>query len=385
MNRLRDWATGHPVDLAAFRIAVSVVVLFSVDVWTAAGWAHAALPPVSEGLARGVTALVLLSAFFTLIGLFTRISSLVATLSLGWLLSVPQQSGQVMHTHHLLWFFAILAAAPAGDAWSLDARRRPAEAPSLAHGVPVRVAWLSMGLIFFFPGVWKLNAGAAWLDGLPALVEWKWFQLADTPWVQLSPRVLWWGGVASIAFELSFVALIISRRTRLLAVALAFLFHQGIWLVMGIVFSSLWLCDVVFLPWARWLRVPSTGVKTRAAWPSLALGVVLLGAQLFTGVTRRERSWPFACYPTFSDPAPRAISWLEVEEVSPRGTELVFSRGALRGREAQRWWGVMAEQPPGVFYRQWRGASPPDVSEVRYFRVTKQLGAGVPPVRERVR
>lgn len=385
MNRLRDWATGHPVDLAAFRIAVSVVVLFSVDVWTAASWARAALPPVSEGLARAATGLVLLSAFFTLIGLFTRVSSLVATLGLGWLLWIPQQSGQVMHTHHLLWFFAILAASPSGDAWSLDARRGPAQAPSLAHGVPVRVAWLSMGLIFFFPGLWKLSAGTAWLDGLPALVEGKWFQLADTPWVQLPPRLLWWGGVASIAFELGFVALLFSRRTRLLGVALAFLFHQGIWLVMGIVFSSLWLCDVVFLPWASWLRVPAVGVKTRAAWPSIALGVVLLGGQLFTGVTRRERSWPFACYPTFADPAPREISWLEVEEVSPRGTEMVFSREALRGREAQRWWGVMVEQPPEVFYRQWRGTLPTDVSEVRYFRVTKRLGADMPPVRVRLR
>ena len=200
----------------------------------------------------------------------------------------------------------------------------------------------------------------------------------------LSPRALWWGGVASIAFELSFVALIISSRTRVLAVFLAFLVHQAIWLLMGIVFSSLWLCDVMFLPWAKWLRAPIEGVRTRAAWPQMGVGVVLLGAQLVTGFTRDERSWPVACYPTFTTPAPRTISWLEVEEVSPRGIELVFSREHLRGREAQRWWGLMVVQRPEVFYRQWRGPLPLDVSEVHYFQVSQQLGVELPQVRERI-
>ena len=111
---------------------------------------------------------------------------------------------------------------------------------------------------------------------------------------------------------------------------------------------------------------------------------MLLGAQLVTGFTRDERSWPVACYPMFTTPAPRTISWLEVEEVSPRGIELVFSREHLRGREAQRWWGLMVVQRPEVFYRQWRGPLPLDVSEVHYFQVSQQLGVELPQVRERI-
>lgn len=44
-RRLLRWATGSPLDLAVFRVTVSVVVLGSVDVWEAHTWARAAVAP----------------------------------------------------------------------------------------------------------------------------------------------------------------------------------------------------------------------------------------------------------------------------------------------------------------------------------------------------
>ncbi len=382
MTRLEGWSTGHPVDLAAFRIAVCSVVLCSVDVWTASNWAP------NESAARVATAVLLTSTLATLVGLMTRVSSVIAALTAVWLLGLPQQSGQVMHTHHLVWFLAIIAAAPSGDALSIDrwrAARRGSVAPgpSLAHGVPLRIAWASVGFIFFFPGVWKALSGNAWLDGLPALIAWKWFQLGDLPRVTLPAGALWWGGLATIAFELSFIALIISSRTRVAGAALAFLFHQGIWLTMGIVFSSLWACYVMFLPWARWFRVELPGAVTpkRMVIPSLVLGAALLGAQVVLGALGREDTWPVATYPTFRYPAPAIISWLEVEEVDLASTRLTFGKARLTGGKNQRLWGLMTTclRSPTlellqVFYGQWRGAIPAGVTEVRYFLVRKRLG-----------
>ncbi len=157
----RGWATGHPLDLAVFRITISAVVLMSADVWDAPKWAGAAvrapvgwefvstLLPAAHDTALVALGLVVIFTSLTLLGVFTRVSSVIAALSLVWLLGVPQQSGVVLHTHHLAWFMALVASGPSGDALSVDAwRRKTSVAPSLAHGLPVRAAWVSIGLIF---------------------------------------------------------------------------------------------------------------------------------------------------------------------------------------------------------------------------------------------
>ena len=63
------------------------------------------------------------------------------------------------------------------------------------------------------------------------------------------PWLLQLAALAVVAFELSFVALIWSRRGRLLAAAAGVLFHVGTQWVMGITFISLIACYVVLLDW----------------------------------------------------------------------------------------------------------------------------------------
>ena len=51
----------------------------------------------------------------------------------------------------------------------------PARAPE--YGVPIRIAWLLLGMVFFFPGLWKLRtAGLGWITGdtLRNQMYWKW-------------------------------------------------------------------------------------------------------------------------------------------------------------------------------------------------------------------
>jgi hypothetical protein len=374
-------------------------------VWSAARWASVAvkppdgwvlaskLLPVTPRAAELATITLAIAVVLTLVGFFTQLSSIIAALSALWLLGVPQQSGQVMHTHHLVWFLAIVAVSPAGDALSLDrwleARRGvPTRGPSLAHGLPLRVAWLSVALIFFFPGMWKALSGRAWLDALPRLVEWKWFQLGAEPPLSLPPGVLWWGGLAAIVFELGFIVTIFSARTRVAGAVLAIAFHQAIRLVMGIVFSSLWVCYAMFFPWADWAAAPEEGAPTprsRALAP-LILGVLLLGGQLITGFLGREDTWPVVAYPSFRHSAPEVIEWLEVEEVDSAGPHLTL--GQLQGGAEQRRWGVMTEllhrahpEQLRAFYVAWRGAIPPSVTELRFYRVRKRLGDETVPER----
>lgn len=383
--RLARWATGSPFDLAVFRVAVSVVVLGSVDVWDAHRWARAALtPPAGWGLVGALvpptptlalimTGVVLVGALFTLVGFHTRLAATVTTGALAWVLAVPQFSGQVLHSHHLVWFFALLAAGPSGDALSLDARRAGQEAtPSVAHGLPVRFAWLTIGLLFFFPGAWKLAAGAAWLEGLPALVAWKRFQLG-LPEAPLPGGALQVGGALAVGLELTLLPLVLFRRTRAVAAVAALAFHLGVQAVMGITFSSLWACYVVFGDWARWLRRERPAQELRRSGaPTLVVGTVLLVAMGVTGVLGREDTWPVACYPTFRAPAPAVVRWVEIHEHGQR----VFGLPELRGGRGQRWWGLVArvaERPTKEsleqLHRQWRGgALPPGAT---YFVVTR--------------
>lgn len=396
-ERLSAWATGHPLDLAVFRITASVVVLASADVWDARLWAGAVLKappgwqlvssvlPVTPLAASIVLVVVVVSASFTLVGAFSRVSSAVTALGLVWLLGVPQQSGLVLHTHHLWWLMALVATGPSGDALSLDAwwakrRGRALPGPSVAHGLPVRVAWLSIGLVFFFPGVWKLVSGAAWLEGLPTLVAWKRFQLG-LPRLEVEPAFLRAGGVATIVFELGVTALLVFRRTRLLGVALALAFHLGVQWVLGIRFSSLWSCYLVFLPWSRWLGLSEVPLgSSKAPALSLGFGVALLSAQVVTGVLGIEGAWPVACYPTFRHPAPTTVAWVELET----SDGLVLSPDRMRSGPNQRWWGLSEQaawdpssQRLAGLFTQVMGRPPRDGERVVWTRVTVDLATGV--------
>ncbi len=108
-----------------------------------------------------------------LIGLFTTASSALALILAVYVLGVTQVYGKVSHNHELIWFMALLAVSPCGDALSIDAilssRKRAdlgiIERPgaSIVYALPLRFASLLLGIIYFFPGFWKFwTSGFAW-------------------------------------------------------------------------------------------------------------------------------------------------------------------------------------------------------------------------------
>ncbi|MDX2012702.1 MAG: HTTM domain-containing protein [Myxococcaceae bacterium] len=383
MTTVRQWAVGHAVDLAALRIVVSLVVLFSADVWDASRWASAAtaappgwvavsaLLPPSPGAARLALSVVLVGTTLTALGVLTRWASAVAALALVWLLGVPQHVGPVLHTHHLVWFMALVASGPSGDAWSVDAWRGRATAspPSLAYGVPVRAVWLSLGLVYFFPGFFKALEGTAWLDGLARLVAWKRFHAGLEP-LALPAVVVKAGGVATVLFELAAPVLFSLRRLRPVGAVVAVGFHAAVQAVLGIHFSSLAVFFVAFVPWHRWFSSgpPARPTSARAAVVPLLMAGALLIAQVVTGFAGLERAWPVACFPRFIGPAPVEVAWVELE--SDAGW--AFTLDDLRAEPTQRRWALSM-----------RVAAEPTESRVRGF-VTQGLGR---PLRanERVR
>ncbi|MBX7195655.1 MAG: HTTM domain-containing protein [Sandaracinaceae bacterium] len=278
------------LDLAVLRVIVAVVLWLDASIEVAPAWA--ALPEAARTIPTGVGWLVphlpidpptieLVRVLFRVccaagaVGLFTRASWVGVVLTASLLLLVPQLGGAVFHDHHLLWLAVIVAASPAGDALSIDAwwaRRTGSPRPThgRAHGLGVRLAWLVIGLVFFFPGVHKLaEAGWGWAlsDNLRNQMWWKWTQDPSLiPSYRLDRHPVLVRGLAAltILFELAFLPAILLARTRPWAVLAACAFHAGAQAFMGIEFSVLWASYPMFVPWsAVWARLrPANRTRT---------------------------------------------------------------------------------------------------------------------------
>lgn len=379
----------HPQNLAFFRVAVLLVILVSPEVQDGVAWSSlppalrvvpeglgwlVALVPITPALARVAQVVLVASTIAGIAGLFSRISLLFVTLSGLYLFAMVQLGGSVTHDMHLFWFTALLAASPSGAALSLDAwiarRRRPSApepAPSVAFAIPLWGARLLLGVIYFFPGFWKLqSSGLGWIfsDNLRNQMYWKWYQMGGyTPAlrVDLSPTLCQAGALAAVLFELSFVFLVLTRRGRIAAAIMGLGFHLASSVFLRIPFMSLWICYVALIDWAaisaRITRLggvepelSANGVPRRGKGvPRSAVACACLGAALLTGAVVQGarntiQAWPFACYPTFQWTVPAEMPDLLVEAVRDDGRPAALldgGGGAAGGARSQERWGMV--------------------------------------------
>jgi hypothetical protein len=448
---------GPALDLAVFRITVACVIAASASVAVADQWAalpeatrvaplgvgwlvpHLPIDPVTVRVARVVLYAACASAA---LGIFSRASFTIVALALSYVLLVPQLGGAVFHDHHLLWFAVLLAASPCGDALSVDAwiakrRARPRPTHGRAHGASVRIAWILIGLVFFFPGVHKLaTSGLAWIwsDNLRNQIWWKWAQdpsLVPSLRIDRAPLVLRALAALTVIFELTFLPLVFWRRTRALVVIGALCFHQATDYFMGVRFTVLFLCYTVFVPWdaivqrvhALALAGRTNGVSGRASRPgpfrrlaSLVFkkrapiagtaspipvaiaGVLLVLPVAGFGAAGAMQAYPFACYPTFewipddhmpglaielerADGSRAELSRDQFLEPGPRGWALEWRlAGVYDGAHPERidaWWRAASAREPLASAS--RGAI-----AVRFYRVSRSVDPDHPG-RERSR
>ena len=328
----------------------------------------AALKP-DPASARVMLTIWITASLMAAAGFLTRLSTVTAAALAVLVLGVPQIHGKVNHAHHLIWFALLLAASPCGDAWSVDAwirGRRGHPARSTAYGLPLRFAWLLLGVVYLFPGFWKL-----WTGGI------DWFasdHLRHQIWVQWSTHGDWrpaidpktwpWivraGALATIVFELCFITLVVRRRTRPVAMVLGLGFHTMTWLTIRIGFVSLQVCYLALVDWAaiadrlhapraRTSRSNRSGSGTGAV---AVVGTLLVLGNVWYGLRGRHIAWPLACYPKFAYPVrvpERDV--IEVMVIDPDGTRHTesFARGRSELRTA-RWVGTITtvlRQPDG--------------------------------------
>ena len=360
----------NPYNLAVFRIAVCAIFFTTTEwrlapLWSAfpaalrvtpegLAWA-ARVVPISPAIARAAQGVFVAAAGCGLLGLFTRPALAAMTASAAYLFALSQLTGSVLHDMHLLWFGALLGASPSGDVLSLDAwraRRRGTplpSSPSRAYAWPLVTARALLGLIYFFPGFWKLaGSGEAWIfsDNLRNQMYWKWYEHDWTPALRIdsSSALCHLCALGVVAFELSFLPLSSWRRSRPFAAIAGFIFHLATEALMRIGFFALWGTYVILFDWA-WLeeRDPSRATRPLGrAWP---LGALLVGAVFVQGARGAVQAWPFACYPTF-----QTLAGAEITDVV--ATASFHDGSALRlpvPRKSQAAWGTawaFAARPP---------------------------------------
>lgn len=369
----------HAINLGVLRVVVFGLLLVEASRDGDAHWFSqlpAALRVAPPGLGWALPhipldptlVLVAQSAFVVLcvlamLGCFTRLVA-PAAVALGvYVLGVPQLFGKLNHYHHLLWLGAVLGASRCGDALSLDQIRILARsktgrwraalvgdsAPSTEYGLPLRICWVLIGLLYFFPGLWKLwAAGDAWLlgDNVRFLLHEKWYELGDfSPPIEIDrmPMAYRMLGLGTILFELGFLFLLFGTRTRRLAVLSGLAFHAGTFLFMGIHFLHLVLCYVSFADFGALARGShregATG-RGAAAFPRpvAAVGVILIAAAIVCGI-RGIDSWPFAVYPRFHYRSGPTIAYAVVGAVSADGSvrDLEPPPGLVQRMHSSRW------------------------------------------------
>ena len=156
------------------------------------------------------------------IGLFSRTSALVTAALFVFAWGRVEWYGKVDHVHHLAWFALLLAVSPSGDTLSVDAlirrfRRLPPapSAPSRRYGMPLAFAMILIGIIYLFPGLWKLGrSGLDWAFSANPLHtmhrEWKLYG----NWIPFfrydqHPFLYQTAAFATVLFEISFLFLLL--------------------------------------------------------------------------------------------------------------------------------------------------------------------------------
>jgi hypothetical protein len=291
MRRLEAWlfAPGDPRRLAVVRIGLCglLAVRLATGPYAELASQPAALfRPISflrvlermppRGLVLAVQALALAGAVLAAAGLWTRVALPLAWAAALPLVAMTSSLGKVVHNDVLLLLCLVpLLPAPAGAAWSLDARRRtppgpdppghplgvPRTSPGVAFGWPVRTAMVVVAGAYFFSGLAKLlHAGPAWVTS--GNLRWVLYassdqQPAPNPYalfVADRPVLAHLLAAATLAVELGFPLVLWRPRLAWLFLPAAVAMHAGIWLAMRLDYSAM----------------AATALLVVVDWPSLA-------------------------------------------------------------------------------------------------------------------
>ncbi|NRD62003.1 hypothetical protein HRD49_09565 [Corallococcus exiguus] len=229
----------------------------------------AALAPLGFSQAasiQGLTFVYVVALLGLLLGLHTRLSSVVAWILHTVLLnSISFFSYGVETFAHISLFYC--AVMPVGTAYSLDVRAgRLSGAPSALATLSLRVLQVHLCLIYLTTGLEKM-LGPVWRDGTalwevlmqPQYGQFDFAWLATVPWMV---KLATWG---TLVVEVGYAFCVWPRRTRGLWVALTMSLHLGIAVMMGLWMFSGMMAVLTFAAFGWPLVAETMRTRVRAA------------------------------------------------------------------------------------------------------------------------
>jgi hypothetical protein len=204
--------------------------------------------PLPSELVIALACLAPILAVPFVLGFAYRVTAPLFAVVLLWVTTYRNSWGMLFHTENLLILHVIvLAAAPAADAFSLDARGRTPPATSGAYGWPARAMTWITATCYVLAGLAKLKlAGPVWLEGglLRAQVAYdnlrkielgsSYSKLGAALVHHEAPFLVF--AVLTVALEFGAPVALFGRRAALVWVAAAWGFHIGVEALMAIPF-----------------------------------------------------------------------------------------------------------------------------------------------------
>jgi hypothetical protein len=291
----------------------------------------------------------------SLLGFKTRLSIIIYLVSAFYLFSIPNFYGKVSHNHHLLWIPLVLLFSKCSNKFSLDSIIRKKKGVSTSYSpseinLTLTFIWLIIGLIYLFPGFWKVwTCGFDWAftDNMRNQFLFKWDQMSDwSPLLRIDayPILYKSAGIFTLVFELSFIPLFYNKKTRSLALLSGILFHISTLLFLNIFFVVLVLYYSSIIPWSKFGSISrikssidnSLNANTRlkiTGW-SLVIFITLFGFG-------KWNSWPFSVYPTFDELKSDNHKKLVYERIDGSGAVSQLNKVELESLyNADRYWSM---------------------------------------------
>jgi hypothetical protein len=351
-----DWfyPAAPAVRLALLRIAVGVfafgyvasryegftsVATLGARQFEPVGAAQLLSQPLSSGAVQAlVVATLLLAAAFAL-GVRHRVTAPLFALLLLCVTSYRSSWGMLFHTDNLLVLHVLLlAAAPAADVLSVDARRgrSRASAEDGRYGWAVRAVCLVTIVTYVVAGIAKLKLGGlGWLEGEQLRAQIAYDNLRKVElgreasvlgvWFVRHPAFFPPLAALTLLVELGAPLALLHRRVALVWSVLAWGFHVGVAMLMHIKFPY----PLSFVPYLAFFRLE--------LWPESKLGAALkrrLPAFLVAALTASCAS---PALPPLVTQAPRSVD--------PQGPIIVLG-DTQRTSWAEELWGREQNERP---------------------------------------
>jgi len=238
------------------------------------------IPVLSSEFLYFLTFIWLGSLLLSSVGLFSRLSTIIAFVLGSYLLGLINSIAKTHHIESLLILvLAVLAFSNCGDGFSLDRwlkdrgwiynsgqNSKAAKRIEGEYTWPIRLIWVLMTLVFCSAGVSKLrNSGLEWItsDTLATIFLEKYFTgcraepLIDWMALWLANRPLFCHLIAgmSVILEVCAPLALFHFLLRVLIVPSLFFMVWGFWIVLGIPFPQLLTCFLFWVPWDRIIDV----------------------------------------------------------------------------------------------------------------------------------